>query len=43
MLKEAHVRAAMKEAQVYKWHKRFRDGRSSVNNDSLLATVNFYE
>jgi histone-lysine N-methyltransferase SETMAR len=33
MLEKAYGKAAMKKTQVYKWHKRFRDGRASVNDD----------
>jgi transposase len=33
MLVEACGKANMKKAQVYEWHKRFRDGRASVNDD----------
>jgi hypothetical protein len=32
MLKQAYGVAAMKKKE-YKWHKRFRDGRASVNDD----------
>jgi hypothetical protein len=31
MPKEADGTAAMNKAQVYKWHKRFHDDRSSVS------------
>jgi histone-lysine N-methyltransferase SETMAR len=33
MLEKAYGKAAMKKTQVYRWHKRFRDGRASVNDD----------
>jgi hypothetical protein len=43
MLGEECVKAAMKEAQVYELHKRFRDGRASAKDDSRLATFKFYK
>jgi hypothetical protein len=34
----------MKITQVYEWHKPFRDGRASVNDDPRLrTTLNFEE
>jgi hypothetical protein len=35
MLEEAYDKAEMKNTQVYGRHKRFRDGRASVNDDPL--------
>ena len=33
MLKVAFKDNAMSQAQVYQWHKRFREGREDVNDD----------
>jgi hypothetical protein len=43
MLEEAYVKAAMMKAQVYEWHKTFRNGRASVNCFALQATADFDE
>ncbi len=34
MLKEANVKPHACRALVYKWHKRFKDGRMSLEDDS---------
>jgi hypothetical protein len=33
MLREAYGEGAMKKTHVYKWHKRFSDGRTSIQDD----------
>jgi hypothetical protein len=33
MLEELYGTVTMKKTQVYDWHKRFLDGRSSVNDN----------
>jgi hypothetical protein len=34
MLEKAYGKSALKETKVCEWHKRFRDGRVNVNDDS---------
>jgi hypothetical protein len=48
MLEEARGKAAKKKTQVYEWHRSFRNGRESVNDDSrcgffdTLGTLRIY-
>lgn len=44
LLNEAYGEASLKKSQVYDWHKRFRDGRESLEDDTRsgrpLTSVN---
>jgi hypothetical protein len=37
ILKTVHGESTMGRSNVFKWHKRFREGREDVNDDERLA------
>jgi hypothetical protein len=42
MLEEVYGKAAMKQTQIYNWHKHFHDGRVSANDILYCGgTVNY--